>query len=154
VLLHGNICVRVCWPCSCSVASLDTATALGCEVGATSCVKALQQLGYSCGQSVMAADLAAFVTHKQLLGGVVAVEAALQHCRQSSPGLLGETRPPVVGLESLLQVATFTAEQYSQYSAAVRSDTHVTTTNVCWTNLSSHDRCMTGCTESFMTACS
>ena len=48
---------------------------------------ALQQLGHSCGQSVMAADLAAFVTHKQLLGGVVAVEAALQHIRQGDLGL-------------------------------------------------------------------
>lgn len=44
-------------------------------------LRAVQQLGHSCGQSVMAADLAAFVTHKQLLGGVVAVEAALQHSR-------------------------------------------------------------------------
>jgi hypothetical protein len=86
------------WALSCSAAeSTDRATALGCEVGSTSFVKALQQLGYSCGQSVMAADLAAFVTHKQLLGGAVSVEAGLQHCRQSSPGLLGETWQPVLG---------------------------------------------------------
>lgn len=57
------------------------ATPGGREAAATSFVRALQQLGHSCGQSVMAADLAAFVTHKQLLGGVVAVEAALQHSR-------------------------------------------------------------------------
>jgi hypothetical protein len=89
--------VLACWPCSCSVARADRATALGCEAGATSFAKALQQLGYSCGQSVMAADLAAFVTHKQLLGGAAAVEATLQHRRQSSPLLLGETRQPDFG---------------------------------------------------------
>jgi hypothetical protein len=44
-------------------------------------MKALQQLSYSCGQSVMAADLAAFVTHKQLLGGVLVLEATLLHNR-------------------------------------------------------------------------
>jgi hypothetical protein len=34
-------------------------------------VAALQQLGHSCGESVMAADLAAFVTHKLLHAGDV-----------------------------------------------------------------------------------
>lgn len=50
-------------------------------MAATSFMKALQQLSYSCGQSVMAADLAAFVTHKQLLGGVLVSEATLLHNR-------------------------------------------------------------------------
>ena len=63
----------------CSFTVADKATPSGREVASSSFVKALQQLGYSCGQSVMAADLAAFVTHKQLLGGVLASEATLQH---------------------------------------------------------------------------
>jgi hypothetical protein len=65
----------------------DKALTSGREAPGSSFLKALQQLGHSCGQSVMAADLAAFVTHKQLLGGVVAVEAALQHSRPAGSSL-------------------------------------------------------------------
>lgn len=73
------------------------ATPDGREATAPSFVRALQQLGHSCGQSVMAADLAAFVTHKQLLGGVVAVEAALQHSRPAGGSAQsGGWRPCIV----------------------------------------------------------
>lgn len=65
----------------CSFSSTDRAAGAEQKAAAPSYLRALQQLGRSCGQSVMAADLAAFVTHKQLLGGVVALESTLQHSR-------------------------------------------------------------------------
>jgi hypothetical protein len=49
---------------------------------AASVVAALQQLGHSCGESVMAADLAAFVTHKQLHASHAAV--AQEHNKQDT----------------------------------------------------------------------
>jgi len=70
----------------------DKATNSGREPTGTSFLRAVQQLGHSCGQSVMAADLAAFVTHKQLLGGVVAVDATLNHSRPPSMSTIPGTQ--------------------------------------------------------------
>lgn len=51
---------------------------------AISFVAALQQLGHSCGESVMAADLAAFVTHKLLHASDV--EGSRQQGKHSGAG--------------------------------------------------------------------
>ncbi|KAF8065888.1 hypothetical protein HT031_002949 [Scenedesmus sp. PABB004] len=68
-----------------------------------SAVAALQQLGHSCGESAMAADLAAFVTHKQLLGAAAGSSKASRRLLRAAAArdapAEGQEAPPPAQLE-------------------------------------------------------
>lgn len=74
--------------CLCSLATPGATL----QSAANSALSALQQLGHSCGESVMASDLAAFVTHKQQHNGQnVVMQQGRRVLSRSLPGELVET---------------------------------------------------------------